>query len=326
MADITRITVGGTTYNLRDEQAIALIEVLQNSLTGGMRYIGTALQFAVQGPVYIKTGNDTIICYYTGTQPTLASVTIQGVVYQCTYKKLQAGYVTIYGESEYVFSDADNLFHEFGSTGSLKALAFKDNASGTYKRTTKVTTTLNKTNKTLTPQVTQGTIEGTGKFTPAGTITQGIQTKEALIASVTPTTQKMVKTSVKGVNGQTQASKASVNSFEGISANVSGETLILTNNIMNFTDVAVPIANTNATDVATGEISATGTGGAVVTSVAKTTKNAVTNVANPTFAGTEGNINVTGATKNVKVGNLIVFTADSATSTITETDQTITVS
>jgi len=40
----------------------------------------------------------------------------------------KTGDIVIYGKLEFVFSDTDNKWHEFGSTGSLKALAFKDSA------------------------------------------------------------------------------------------------------------------------------------------------------------------------------------------------------
>lgn len=44
----------------------------------------------------------------------------------------KSGDIAIYSELEFIFSDTDNKWREFGSTGSLKALAFKDNASGSY--------------------------------------------------------------------------------------------------------------------------------------------------------------------------------------------------
>lgn len=39
------------------------------------------------------------------------------------------GDVVIYESLEFVWSTSDNKWHEFGSTGSLKGLAFKDSAS-----------------------------------------------------------------------------------------------------------------------------------------------------------------------------------------------------
>ena len=77
---------------------------------------------------------------------TTSSITIEGK--SVTPK---AGDVVIYGESEFIWSDTgEGKWHEFGSTGSLKALAFKDSVSATYTpagtvSTPEVTVTLNTT-------------------------------------------------------------------------------------------------------------------------------------------------------------------------------------
>jgi hypothetical protein len=42
------------------------------------------------------------------------------------------GNVVIYGKLEFVWSSSTNTWHEFGSTGTLKALAFKNNVSASY--------------------------------------------------------------------------------------------------------------------------------------------------------------------------------------------------
>ena len=47
-------------------------------------------------------------------------------------KNLAAGDIAIYQELEFIWSGASGKWQEFGSTGSLKALAFKDTASATY--------------------------------------------------------------------------------------------------------------------------------------------------------------------------------------------------
>ncbi len=306
MADLTKVQIGDQTYSLADQQARELIETLQNSLTGAMTFIGEALQFNASGPVYIKTGSTTAVCYYTGTQPTATTIVIGGTTYTLTYKKLSPGDVVISGQLEFIWSDADNTFHELGSTGSLKALAFKDNASGNYKPKGTVKSTPTKTNKTLTPVVTQGTVNATGNYTPEGTITQGTNQTDSFVKSYpgatsklltttvhdTPTTKKanvttkdivaikslsyskLTTTTIQGVSGSTQASKASSNIFAGVNASVNGETLILTPVSLSFTDVAVPVAQTSKT-VATGSLSTNGTGAQLVTSGTQETNNVV---------------------------------------------------
>ena len=43
MADISKVNIGGVTYNIKDRQARLDIESLQSSLTGAMHYIGTTI-------------------------------------------------------------------------------------------------------------------------------------------------------------------------------------------------------------------------------------------------------------------------------------------
>lgn len=298
MADISILNVQGATYNIKDATARTQITNLQNSLTGGMHFIGEALQFNAASPVYIKTGNTTALCYYTGTKPTATTIVIGGVTYTLTYKLLSAGDVVISGQLEFIWSDADNTFHEFGSTGSLKALAFKDTASASYTPKGTITSTPAKTNKTLSHTVTQGSVSASASYKPAGTITLGTNNTASFVKSypgasgklvvttihdtpnavmgkiergsvnhITQTSkQKLVTTTISGVSGSTSASKASANSFNGLTASFSGETLTLTANSISFTDVTVPVAQTEKT-VATGSISASGSGASVVSDV-----------------------------------------------------------
>lgn len=54
------------------------------------------------------------------------------------------GDVVIYEQLEFVWSTSDKKWHEFGSTGSLKGLAFKDSASASapaFKGTSATITT-----------------------------------------------------------------------------------------------------------------------------------------------------------------------------------------
>lgn len=109
MADISIITLPtGTSYNIKDAQARADIETIESAISGGMHYIGVTTTALSDG---------------SSTNP----ITIGGQSVTAT-----SGDIAIYGELEFIFSDTDHKWHEFGSTGSLKSLAFKDTASGNY--------------------------------------------------------------------------------------------------------------------------------------------------------------------------------------------------
>lgn len=411
MADISKVNIGGTTYNIKDRQARLDIESLQSSVTGAMHYIGTTIDPTSiadnsASVAYIKTGDATAVGYYTGAAPTAPTYTYNGVTYNVTYNKLKAGDVVICGKLEFAFSDADNKWHEFGSTGSLKALAFKDTASANYKPKGNVSSTFTGTAKTVTHSVTNsGSVSASGSFTPEGTVTQGSKTTASVVASypgatskmvkaivhdtptaktaklvteprikdVTAATQKLVKTSIAGVSGSTTASKASATSVAGMTASVADETLTLTAQSVSFSDITVPVAAT-AVSVATGEVSTTGTGSLVATGVTlksadcvigvagsltdvvvgleagtevevatgslstsgtgsavmtglgtPTTKTVLTGVGNPTFAGSEGTVNVTGTNSGVVIADHEITPEGTVESTFNGTEETITV-
>ena len=105
MADISKIVLpDGNTYVIKD----AVARAAMGGISGAMRYLGVTTTELTDGstasPVVIDGKNITPI----------------------------SGDVVIYGTCEFVWSDTGNSWHEFGSTGSLKALAFKDSASGDY--------------------------------------------------------------------------------------------------------------------------------------------------------------------------------------------------
>ena len=318
MADISKVNIGGTTYNIKDRQARLDIESLQNSVTGAMHYIGTtidptSIKENSKEVAYVKTDDEnatTAIGFYTGTAPTATTYTYNGVTYNVTYKELKAGNVVICGKLEFVYSDTDKAWHEFGSTGSLKALAFKDKASGRYKPKGNVSSTFSGTAKTVKHTVTNsGSVSASGSFTPEGTVTQGAKTTAAVVASYPGTTSKMVKatvhdtptaktaalvtdprlktvkaltnklvqTSIAGVSGSTTASKASAASVAGMTASVADETLTLTPQSVSFSNITVPVAAT-AVSVATGEVSSLGTGSYVATGVSSTSGDCVIGV------------------------------------------------
>lgn len=162
----------------------------------------------------------------------------------------------------------------------------------------------------------------------------GTPSTDSAIKSITPTTNKLVTTTVTGVSGSTTASKVtagtSQTTISGFTASttsnydsstdilkgatVSNETLILgaykpnTQTTTQFTasNVTVPVAATSATTVATGNITSTGTGSSVVTNVAAgSTFNAVTGYSSPTtdtVIGTASTFNVTNPTVTLSSG------------------------
>ena len=109
MADISEITLpSGATYDIKDATARHDISILKGSSTGAMHYAGVTTSALANG---------------SSTSP----IKINNVDYTPSN-----GDVVIYESLEFVWSTSDNKWHEFGSTGSLKGLAFKDSASASY--------------------------------------------------------------------------------------------------------------------------------------------------------------------------------------------------
>ena len=136
MADISKITLpNGSTYDVKDATARTqisseaatrqaaddsinnTINSLKSSLTGAMHYVG-------ETSTALTDGSDTSPIKLV----TRANSTIVGD----TEYTPKPGDVVIYQDKEFVYSKyaGAGVWHEFGSTGSFKALAFKDSASG----------------------------------------------------------------------------------------------------------------------------------------------------------------------------------------------------
>lgn len=257
MADISKITLpSGTTYDIKDATARELIKTLGSPTS----YLGVTTTEITDGA--------------TTSPITIGDKSITP----------KAGDIVAYGSSEFVWSDTENKWREFGSTGSLKALAFKDSASASY---------------TPAGSVSQPTFTGTkatisANYTPAGTvaISEGTGT-----ANYTP--QGTVSTPTITVTPNTASVKpfGSAGTLPSFTASVSGETLSLT-----FSAGTLPSAGTAVT-VATGIKSATasapkftGTGvelKAAFTGTAGTATAEYTpagTVSKPTFTGTAATI------------------------------------
>lgn len=152
---ISSITLpNGTTYDIKDAYARQQLETLAGDLSGGMHYLGTTSSNISDGS--------------TTNPVTIDSKSITA----------KAGDLVIKGNKEYIWSDITNGWREFGDLGSLKALAFKDSASG---KTTPAGT------------VSKPTFSGTQanlslSYTPAGSVSKATftGTKGNISASYTP--------------------------------------------------------------------------------------------------------------------------------------------
>ena len=157
MPDIKQITLpSGTTYDLRDSRVDSII-------SQGTRWVGV-----------------TITELYDGA--TTSTITIDGASHTAEIGDI-AGYAPS-GKQQEEFIWSGSVWQEFGSTGSLKALAFKDSVAVTTPVPATYTTTFTGKQKsvsvsgTTTGSVTEtkGAVEiktknsGTNSYTPAGSV------------------------------------------------------------------------------------------------------------------------------------------------------------
>lgn len=111
MADISKITLpNGSTYDIKDAIARSTISTITSSISGGIHYRGVTTTALTDGA-------------------TTSPIKINNADYAP-----QTGDIVIYGQLEFIYAVTGNTssWHEFGSTGSLKALAFADNADCDY--------------------------------------------------------------------------------------------------------------------------------------------------------------------------------------------------
>lgn len=190
MPEISKITLpSGTTYDIKDSTARQLIQDIETTITGAMHYVGVTTTELTDGS-------------------TRASLVIDGETVQFTAD--DAGAVVIYGDSEFVWNGTK--WQEFGSTGSLKALAFKDTASASY---------------TPAGSVSQPSFTGTAATisavgTPSGTVSQPTFSGTSKNVSVTGTATGTVAISIgTGTANYTPAGTVSQPSFTGTAKSVS---------------------------------------------------------------------------------------------------------
>lgn len=125
MADISKITLpNGSTYDIKDATARNSINDIKTSISSGIHYIGLTNSDVHDG----ATTNAIIL-----VRPVIKNgVPSMEVISETPYIP-NTGDLVIKDDKEYIYAISETsttgVWHEFGSTGSLKALAFKDNAS-----------------------------------------------------------------------------------------------------------------------------------------------------------------------------------------------------
>lgn len=178
MADISKIMLpSGNTYDIKDAVARNLIE----SLAGFTKFLGVTTTALTDG----STTNPITINNQSVTADT--------------------GSIVTYGNQEFIFNGT--AWQAFGDLSALGALAYKDEAEGSYTPAGTVSqptftgtssdvdvTVTTKTGGNYTPAgtVSKPTFSGneltsTGKFTPAGNITFNNTNKTATVSSTTGT-------------------------------------------------------------------------------------------------------------------------------------------
>ena len=266
-------TVNGTTYDIVDEGARELIEALES-------------------PLQYKGATTTVLSDGSTTNP----ITINGESYTAV-----AGDVVTYTPSggrelEFVFDGT--YWQEFGSTGSLKALAFKDSASGNF--TPSGTINVNAasgsgTSYTPTGSIAVNAASGTGTaYTPEGSI--AVNASSGSGTSYTPEGSVSAPTiSVKTAGGTTNVTPfGSAGSLPSLTMSVSSGNLTFS-----FDQGTLP------------------SGG---TAVACKTSDPAYEATAPTFTGTEKKLAFSGTQKK------LAFSGDEKKLAFTGTQGNVTVS
>lgn len=107
---LSKLTVSGVQYDIKDAKAWADIADIKSSITGAMHWLGYTTTELTDG----ATTNPIVIAGENVTAVAGDVTAIQGGT----------------GEADLEFVFSGSKWQEYGSTGSLKALAFKDSASG----------------------------------------------------------------------------------------------------------------------------------------------------------------------------------------------------
>lgn len=184
MADISKIKLGNTTYNIKDEVA----------------------RQTMSGAITLKGETTTVLADNSTTNP----ITIDGEQYTA-----KANDAVFYSGKEFVFDGTK--WHEFGDMSGLGALATKDSASASYTpkgTVSKPTFTGNSSAVTIT-----ATDNASGNYQPKGTVSQPTFTGSSSAVTITATDNANGNYQPKGTNsggGYTSPTSANVYSITNV--------------------------------------------------------------------------------------------------------------
>lgn len=262
MADvhyISQITLpSGTTYEIKDA-------VAREIASGGLQFRGVTTTSITDGASTTS---------YTVNNESMTAAN---------------GDLVVYGNKEFVFSTSDNKWHELGDNTSLRALAYKDSASGTFtpagtvsqptftgSSSTVTITSADNTSGNYQPKgtVSQPTFTGsattsTGKFTPAGSVSVSTSATANKTATVGPTT---------GTATYTPAGTVDAPAFSGTAATISSTATYTPEGEVSF-------SNTNKTALVsptTGTATYTPAGSVSTPTISLATAGSTTTIKNPT--------------------------------------------
>lgn len=171
---LSKLTFGQNIYDLKDADARREINDLKSAVTGAMHWVGLTTTQLSDG---------------SQTNP----ITVGGQSYTAS-----SGDVAAYDDgtktTEFAFNGT--LWQEFGSTGSIKGLAFKDNATGdvicagvnaqsnvTFSGTTTDTVLGSVNDAAVLPSFTEGQFSA-GTLPSLGSATTGLFATEGIVATV----------------------------------------------------------------------------------------------------------------------------------------------
>ncbi len=339
MADISKISVGGVSYTIKDATARSLISSL-----------GTPMHFIGMATVAVTNASTT-------------DPEIEGYTFGEAGVSAKKGDLITYAQKEFIWDGEQWV--EFGDLSALGALAYKGSASGSYtpKGTISAVTasgTISEPTFTGNALISTGscTPEGsisatfsgseltsTGSCTPAGTISSAAATltgnyTPAGTVAVTPTTTSVVAS---------VAAPTATSSFSGTAVTPTGSTTAMK---------AAYVSESETLEFSAGDITinAITPGGSVTTTVAEpeVTSATVATGASATFSGEAVDLTFNGSPTSVSVSgtpagtvsgsftgtatdvsvsgtpagtiSAPTFTGDSVTPTFTGTPETVTVS
>lgn len=278
MSDISIITLpSGSTYNLKDSQARSDIANLKNNLGSLGTFRGVTTTTLVDGS-------------------TTATITIKDGETTKEITVSNAGdWVVDSGNVSYIWTGSQ--WDQIGSAGAIKALAYKDSASGSVTPSGTVAVTSTGTKATIT-----------SSYTPAGTISGSVTpkgTNAASTVSITPSTTSVY--SITGVGSVTAGTVPSC-TLPTLTTSVSGETLTLGWSAGSFSAGSA----TKVTLPTRAQVSGLWNGVTSATAAAQTFTGASSSVS-ATFTGTAGSAT---ATYTPVVSSAGTFTGKAATVTV----------